>query len=90
MLRTYKAILHGDQVEWLEQPPEKSQPVQVHITVLEEPLAEPTRERGRAMAEALAALARRGPLWRSPTLCNGNASYELNVNCLTGSRDAAG
>jgi len=60
MLRTYKAILHGDQVEWLEQPPEKSQPVQVHITVLEEPLAEPTRERGRAMAEALAALARRG------------------------------
>jgi hypothetical protein len=60
MLRTYKAILHGDQVEWLEQPPEKSRPVQVHITVLEEPTAEPMRERGRAMAEALAALARRG------------------------------
>ena len=60
MLRTYKAILHGDQVEWLEQPPEKSEPVQVHITVLEEPTAEPTRERGRVMAEALAALAQRG------------------------------
>jgi len=60
MLRTYKAILHGDQVEWLEQPPEKSRPVQVHITVLEEPMAEPARERGRAMAEALAALAQRG------------------------------
>ncbi len=60
MLRTYKAILHGDQVEWLEQPPEKSGPVQVQITVLEEPTAEPTRERGRVMAEALAALAQRG------------------------------
>ena len=60
MLRTYKAILHGDQVEWLEQPPEQSRPVQVHITVLEEPTAQPTRERGRAMAAALAALAQRG------------------------------
>ena len=60
MLRTYKAILHGDQVEWLEQPPEKSRPIQVHITVLEEPAVEATRERGRVMAEALAALAQRG------------------------------
>jgi hypothetical protein len=60
MLRTYKAILHGDQVEWLEQPPEKSEPVQVYITVLEEPTVEPTRGRGRVMAEALAALAQRG------------------------------
>ncbi|MGH7962386.1 MAG: hypothetical protein ACRERD_11275 [Candidatus Binatia bacterium] len=59
-MRTYKAILHGDRVEWLEQPPEKSRPVQVHITVLEEPRAEPTRERGRTMAEVLAALAQRG------------------------------
>ena len=25
MLRTYKAILHDNQVEWLEQPPEKSE-----------------------------------------------------------------
>lgn len=60
MLRTYKAILHGDQVEWLDKPPEKSSAVQVHITVLEEPSAEPTRERGRAMAEALDALVQRG------------------------------
>ncbi len=37
MLRTYKAILHDNQVEWLEQPPEKSSAVQVYITVLEEP-----------------------------------------------------
>ena len=60
MLRTYKAILHDDQVEWLEKPPEKSGAVQVHITVLEEPTPQPIRERGRVMAEALAALAQRG------------------------------
>jgi hypothetical protein len=60
MLRTYRAILHGDQIEWLEQPPEKTNAVQVHITVLEEPPAELTRERGRVMAEALATLAQRG------------------------------
>ena len=60
MLRTYKAILHDNQVEWLEQPPEKSGTVQVYITVLEEPTPEPLSERGRMMAEALAELARRG------------------------------
>ncbi len=60
MLRTYKAILHDNQVEWLEQPPEKSSAVQVYITVLEEPAPELLPERGRLMAEALAELARRG------------------------------
>ena len=60
MLRTYKAILHDNQVEWLEQPPEKYGAVQVYITVLEEPASEPLPKRGRLMAEALAELARRG------------------------------
>jgi len=60
MLRTYKAILHDNQVEWLEQPPEKSGAVQVYITVLEEPALELLPKRGRLMAEALAELARRG------------------------------
>lgn len=60
MLRTYKAILHDNQVEWLEQPPEKSGTVQVYIMVLEEPTPELLPERGRLMAEALAELARRG------------------------------
>jgi len=59
MLRTYKAILHGDHVEWLEQPPEEPHPVQVHITFLEEAGSEPVLERGQVMAEALAALASR-------------------------------
>ncbi len=60
MLRTYKAILHGDYVEWLDKRPEQTQPVPVHITPLEDTPLEPLRERGRVMAEALAALASRG------------------------------
>jgi hypothetical protein len=60
MLRTYRAILHGDHVEWLDKPPEQTQSVPVHITLLEEAPLEPARERGRVMAEALAALASRG------------------------------
>jgi hypothetical protein len=60
MLRTYKAILHGDHVEWLDERPEQTQPVPVNITPLEAAPLEPTPERGRLMAEALAALASRG------------------------------
>jgi hypothetical protein len=60
MSRTYKAILHGDHVEWLDKRPEQTQPVPVHITTLLDVPLEPARERGRVMAEALAALASRG------------------------------
>ena len=60
MLRTYKAILHGDHVEWLDKRPEQTQPVPVHITPLEDTPLEPAGERGQVMAEALAALASRG------------------------------
>jgi len=60
MLRTYKAILHGDHVEWLDKRPEQTQPVPVHITPLAYTPLEPTPELGRLMAEALAALASRG------------------------------
>ena len=60
MLRTYKAILHDNQVEWLDQPPEQSGTVRVYITVLEEPAPELLPDRGRVMAQALAVLARRG------------------------------
>lgn len=60
MLRTYKAVLHDNQVEWLEQPPEKTDAVEVYITVLEEPMPEPLPQRGRLMAEVLAELASRG------------------------------
>jgi hypothetical protein len=60
MLRTYKAILHGDRVEWLDKRPEQTQPLPVNITPLEHTPLGPARERGRLMADALAALASRG------------------------------
>jgi hypothetical protein len=60
MLRTYKAILHGDRVEWLDQRPEQTQPVPVHITPLQDDPVESAQERGRSAAEALAALASMG------------------------------
>ena len=62
MSRTYRAILHDDRVEWLEQPPEQADARQVRITVLDESAPEPPplSDRGRMMAEVLAELAERG------------------------------
>ena len=58
-MRTVKAVLHDNQVEWLEQPPEKSGAVQVYIAFPEESDSELPSKRGRMMAEVLAELARR-------------------------------
>jgi hypothetical protein len=60
MLHPYRAILHGDHVEWLDKPPEQTQSVPVHITLLEEAPLELACERGQVMAEALAALISQG------------------------------
>jgi hypothetical protein len=61
VLRTYKAILQGDHVEWIDRPPEVSRPVQVHITVLDEG-SETAGSRGQAMAAILETLAASGGL----------------------------
>ena len=60
MSRTYRAILHDDRVEWLEQPPQQADARQVHITVLDESAPESPSDRGRMMAEVLAEIAERG------------------------------
>lgn len=60
MSRTYRAILHDDRVEWLEQPPEQADARQVRITVLDESTQESPSDRGRMMAEVLEEIARRG------------------------------
>ena len=60
MSRTYRAVLHSDQVQWLGKPPPHTDPVPVQITLVEEAPLEPAHEPGRAMAEALALLADRG------------------------------
>jgi hypothetical protein len=60
-MRTYRALLHGDRLEWLEDAPESQTdtPLRVHVTVLEqEPLAE-VHARGHAMAAILEKLAER-------------------------------
>lgn len=57
MLRTYKAILHGDQVEWIDPPPERKDVMEVHITLLEEKRPMTYQERSRVIVESLTALA---------------------------------
>ncbi len=59
MLRTYKAILKGDRLEWSGDAPVLPGPehtVHVHVTLLDEP-APSEHSRGRRMAEALEQLA---------------------------------
>ncbi len=58
-MRTYKAILRDNRIEWLEQPPETSGAMQVYITFSEEQDSEFSSNRGELMAETLAELARR-------------------------------
>lgn len=61
MMRTYRALLHGNRLEWLEEAPasQTDVPVSVHVTVLEhEPIPEQAT-RGHAMAALLEKLAER-------------------------------
>jgi hypothetical protein len=61
MLRTYKAVLSGNQVEWIDPPPQPVRPTPVHITLLEDEVVDPGR-RGREMAAALESIAAAGRL----------------------------
>ena len=65
MARTYKAILKGDRVEWLDVPPTPAQPTAVEITLMEE-AAEVSKQRGREMARVLEVLAKAGGLSNIP------------------------
>ena len=62
METTYRAVLHGDHIEWIDPPPDIEQPVQVHITLVTEPSSVLEVKRGQAMADALAGLAHLGGL----------------------------
>ena len=61
MMTTYKAVLHGDTIEWRDNMPQQvsmGQAVNVHITVLDQiPVAD---NRGQRMAGALSKLAQSG------------------------------
>jgi hypothetical protein len=61
MLRTYKAVLKGDRLEWSGDAPKHLPPehaVGVYVTFLDEPLDQTAKaERGQRMAAALEQLA---------------------------------
>ncbi len=61
MRRTYKAILRGDRIEWIDAPPTPGRPTPVQVTLLEED-HEPAPAPGPEMAHILEALADRGGL----------------------------
>jgi hypothetical protein len=65
MLRTYKAVLRGNRVEWIDTPPAPTRATPVHITLLEESVEAP-QARGQEMARALEALAQGGGLSSIP------------------------
>jgi hypothetical protein len=60
-MRTYRALLRGDHLEWLEEAPESQPdtPLHVHVTVLEPESPVEVHARGHAMAALLEKLAER-------------------------------
>ena len=60
MKRAYKAVLHGDRVEWLDGVPETDGPIQVYITVSNSPDLEGPESKGQTVFDALQALADMG------------------------------
>ena len=54
MLDTYRAVLNGDKVTWLDAPPHVSSPVEVRISLLTRATK---ADRGMAMASALQKIA---------------------------------
>jgi hypothetical protein len=60
MVNTYRAVLYGDKIKWIDTPPKRIHPVEVQVTLLGEIALPSPSERGQAMAEALENLARAG------------------------------
>jgi hypothetical protein len=60
-MRTYRALLRGDRLEWLEEAPESQTdaPLRVQVTVVEQESPSEAHARGRAMAALLEKLAER-------------------------------
>jgi hypothetical protein len=58
MLRTFKAVLKGDRLEWTDEIPEtREQSFLVHVTLLEEDAVASVSSRGQQMSEILSQLA---------------------------------
>ena len=61
MLHTYRAILDEDRVRWLEEPPERSGTVQVHITFLEKTSVNPLPTEAESWPNPWPSLRREAP-----------------------------
>lgn len=55
MERTYRAVLTGGRIEWIDPPPTSDQPTPVHVTVVGD--SKSHKARGMEMAKALEELA---------------------------------
>lgn len=53
MLKTFKAVLQGNHLEWTDEAPQTNSPVEVYVTVLEENSSTKLDQYGQAMAEVL-------------------------------------
>ncbi len=60
MKRAYKAILHGDKVEWLDGAPDADGPMPVEITIEAGSSSEPTDEESEPVSELFQELADMG------------------------------
>jgi len=63
MRATYRAVLHGNRLEWRDEEPEDLLPgrdVEIIVTILDHPESDATSRRGPAMAAALERLAAAG------------------------------
>lgn len=61
MQRTYRAVVRGDRIEWIDPPPERRRAIPVHI-ILQGNISDASDARGDAMAKALTDLADMGGL----------------------------
>ncbi|MBC6481568.1 MAG: hypothetical protein GDA56_31260 [Hormoscilla sp. GM7CHS1pb] len=57
MLRTFKAVLKGNHLEWLEEAPEQAMPVNVHVIIVESESSKDLIKSNKRRLEALEKLA---------------------------------
>ncbi len=58
MLTTYRAIVNGNQITWVDKPARQIKGAEVRIALLRKATTTSKAERGRAMSSALAELAK--------------------------------
>ncbi len=64
--QTYRAVLRGDRVDWIDAPPAPQGDTEVQITLLQPESEEERQARGRKMAAALERIARAGGIASIP------------------------